>query len=1134
MSKQIGFNELFNKASFDQGVSELVTVLSKITQEIKQAETAGKGLAQALGTQLKKDIASLSSSSKNLSKEMADITAKMDNFKATNVKITQTTKEYEKEVERLNKELEKLKNTQSQVNNENERTSKTTSSAKNSFSQMSQALLGVAAGAALVHRGITILKDQLVKAVQSTLEFEVAMKGVQAVSRSTEAELELLTSNANKLGATTEKTAGQVANLQMELAKLGFDPTEIIAATQSIVDLSTATGEDLVKSGIVAAATLRAFGLEATEMSRVTDVMTGSFVRSGLDLEKFRESMKLVAPIAAATGVEIEVTTAALSKLADTGISGSLAGTALRNLLSSMADPTEDLTKLLGKLDSSLGDGVKSSEDFSKALVALKKSNIDLETAVQMVDVRARSAFFTLVEQADSIEALTLEYKILNGETQEIARVMRDTLSNDLEIANSAFDALRRNIVEQFVPAGRELAQNLTILSEYFRFLVTDMGNASKEADKFFGVIDKNYGIFQPFVQLWNSFMKGAEDTVILRRSEEAMTQLGIELDRTGISLQELNSQLELFKETSEMIESKDTSKIYHLLNEAGEEYSNILVSLRAGVLNAEEATKLYNSRLKETVQTTKEQFELQKKSYEKLLIDIKTNKAFRDVEIEQMGDLSLINEKYLTEEQKASKERTKRLSDEIFDMQLKAKAYEDFFKTYTEEEKLLKNVEKAKKGSFDKSLLDEEADQIRKKNKELETSIRLESSLVETKLNGEIALLEQQKKGQGTPEEKIGIEIRLNEKRIELAKKRYETELAVIDALYKSDKDYLLRREVAYENYVNAINKLNFDKKDSITKFVVEEKGQIQDAVDFFKKKSDERLKIHTEGLLAQTDADWKADQANKKSEEEKKQDRLEQAEMVARGLSDITRSIFDNQQLARENEMNAIDAWEQERIRMAGDNEEAIAAIEKEAEERRKKVRIEQAKSDKKEAIFQIALQTAVAVMRALSSSPPPKNFIEAAIVGAIGAAQAAVVLARPLPQFEKGTNYSPEGKAIVGEAGSELIIDGRTKQARLSPDRASITHLSKGSQVIPAHITQKLLTDPNFDYNGVAEKYLNKSTVIKVESDPIDYSRFGAEVREAIKEIPINQTNFDERGVTNYVVKRNVRLRRLNKRY
>lgn len=1125
MAKQVGFNELFNKASFDQGVNELVIILSKITTEIQKAETAGKNLATALGQQLKNDISSLSSSSSNLSKEISTITTKMDQFKATTVQIDKVTKEYEKEVTRLKNELDKLKQSQANVNAETEKAGKVTNSAKNSFAQLSQSLVGIASGATLVHRAISIFKDQLSQAIDSTLEFEKAMKAVQAVSRSSADELELLTNNANKLGATTEKTAGQVAKLQLELAKLGFDPTEILAVTKSIVDLSTATGEDVVKAGTVAAATLRAFGLESVEMSRVTDVMTGSFVRSALDLEKFRESMKLVAPIAAATGVELEVVTASLSKLADTGIFGSLAGTAMRNLLSSMADPTEDLTKLLGKLDSSLADGIKSSEDFSRALVVLKKSNIDLETAVQMVDVRARSAFFTLVEQADAIGGLTLEYKILNGETQEIARVMRDTLSNDIDIANSAFDALRRNIVEQFIPTGRDLMQTLAILSEYFRFLVIDISSASKESDKFFAIMQKNYGIFQPFVDLWKSFIEGAEDTVIFRRSEEEMGQLGLELNRTGISLKSLSNELNLFNKTSDMLKSKDTAGIFKMLEEAGSDYADILVSVKEGTLTNEEATNLYNFRLKESIQTTKEQYEIHKQTYQQLLKNIKTNNTFRDIEREKLGEAINLAENQLTEEQKASKKKIDMMSEELFDMGRKKIAYEEFFKLYKEEEKLLKSVQKANKGLFDRAILDKGKEELQKQNKILQDKLKLENDLSEVSLKRAIELAKLDAKTEKDPIKKLEIQKQTYLLQIELAKLRYKNEVKILDQLYKDDANILLKREKAYQNYVENINKVGDDFLSEQIDFQNNATKNLSKAVEDATKKGHDSLKKLAKDRIDQISKD-------KKTEvdlEEEKWDKIQNiAQEAAQGLSQITRFIFDNQQVARENEMNAVDAWEKERIRLAGDNQDAIAAIEREAEERRKKIRIEQAKADKKEAIFQILIQTAVNVVKAFG------NPLKMILAGAVGAAQAALVAARPLPQFAKGTNNSPGGLAIVGEKGSELIVDGKTGKPRLSPDRPSITSLSKGSQVIPAHITHKLLTDPSFDYNGVAEKHLNKAQSIKIEKEQIDYSRFGAEMRQAVKDIPINQTNFDERGVTNYVVKRNVRLRRLNKRY
>lgn len=1127
MAQQIGFNELFNKASFDQGVSELVKVIGKITEEIELAELAGRMLSETLGRKVKEEIKSLSAASKTLTKDIADITAKMDAFKATNIKLTETTKAYEKEVNRLKNELEKLKTEQQKVNTEVEKGTKAKGNLAKMSNALAQSFIGVASGAAIIQRGIQVLTEQLRLAVESTIAFEKVMKEVQAVSGATGDELKLLTANANKLGATTEKTAQQVAEAQKELAKLGFSTPEILLATKAIVDLSTATQEDLVKSAEVSAATLRSFGLDVSELQRVTDVMTKSFIISALDLEKFRESMKLVAPIAANTGVEIETITAALAKLSDTGISGSLSGTALRNLLSSLADPTEKLVKFIGQYDETLKDGIQSSEDFTRALKVLKESNIDLETAVSMVDVRARSAFFTLVNYADDVEYLALELKYLDNETEEVAKTMRDSLANDIDIANSSFDSLRRNLIEGYIPAMREAVQASTTLSEAMRLFNAGVIYHDSTIVKLL----KTYFEWLKMVHPLSVSLKVATTALGLFGVEFSSLEEDVEKGKAAETFENMSTNVGKMIEEFGKVDSavRANKSATEILNGTSKDAEAGLIALRmsftklAHVTDDQDFLKLVIGQTEKQIKTAYgfiTALEAEEKTLQSLIDGLKEEAKKKELSEAQTtilknAEVALMNVRNLrfAQDEKLiqlmgtmniqTEEEIQKLLEKAEVQSKLVKLQNDLRQIYAKiaEEQAKYNLDEAESNEIKLILLEDYK------------QARLNTQKVI--LNGE---LESIRRSEESEEEK--------NVRIQIAYAKHKQTLLNID------REYLKQKEAINEKELSDFGKTLSEevKKDGAQKTAF--KKSENEMLNFFKDKANEQFDIFINGLNAQSDADWDDEQKRIKAEAEKRQQRIEAAQQLAQGLSDITRSIFDNQQLARENEMNAIDAWEQERIRMAGDNEEAIAAIEKEAEERRKKVRIEQAKADKKEAIFQILIRTAVGIMNALTSFPP--NPILAAVIGATGALQAATVAARPLPQFEKGTNYSPEGRAIVGEAGSELIIDGRTKQARLSPDRASITHLSKGSQVIPAHITQKLLTDPNFDYNGVAEKYLNKSTVIKVEQEKNDFDMLAKRVEQAITNIPINQTNFDERGVTNYVVKRNVRLRRLNKRY
>lgn len=163
------------------------------------------------------------------------------------------------------------------------------------------------------------------------LEYRMAM--VKAVARATDEEFVMLKGNARELGASTEYTATEVAGLQLAYARMGFVPDQIRQITGATLDLATATGEDLARSADVVGVTLRGFNLQADQAQRVVDVMTKSFNASSLQLGYFYDAIKYVAPIASEANVSLEETAAMLGVLADRGIRGSQAGTALRRIL---------------------------------------------------------------------------------------------------------------------------------------------------------------------------------------------------------------------------------------------------------------------------------------------------------------------------------------------------------------------------------------------------------------------------------------------------------------------------------------------------------------------------------------------------------------------------------------------------------------------------------------------------------------------------------------------------------------------------------------------------------------------------------------------------------------------------------
>jgi len=294
------------------------------------------------------------------------------------------------------------------------------------------------------------------KAVVGTgKEFQQKMADVKAISGATATEFTALEKNARALGKTTVFTAANVGELSKEFAKLGFTASEIIKVTKGTLALASAVGSDLATSAATAGTTLRGFGLDVSETGRVTDVMALSMSKSALDMQKFTDSMKYVAPIAKLAGVSLEGTTAILGSLANAGIDGSMAGTSLRRILL-------EAGKAGSKLADRMGGPIESMEDFQEKLKRLRDEGFDpLTEGADLVGKRAVTAFAILLEGADKTDKLTEALMNAGGAAQEMADIQLDTLDGDLRKLSSATDELSIKMFDLAEESLRNVTQGM-------------------------------------------------------------------------------------------------------------------------------------------------------------------------------------------------------------------------------------------------------------------------------------------------------------------------------------------------------------------------------------------------------------------------------------------------------------------------------------------------------------------------------------------------------------------------------------------------------------------------------------------------------------------------------------------------
>ena len=279
------------------------------------------------------------------------------------------------------------------------------------------------------------LVDAFKGATRVGAEFEQNIKNLSVIAGATGGKLKQLEQSALKLGGSTKFTASEVANLQIEFSKLGFTSDEILEVTEGTLNLATAFGLDLSQSASVAGSTLRAFGLDASETVRMTDVMATSFASTALDMDKFTNSMSFVAPVAKVAGFSLEETTAVLGTLANAGISGSMAGTSLRQVFLELSNENSKLAKRLGGT-------VSNSEELTQALNKLKEEGIGTAEMKDLVGQRAVSAFSILLDGADDVANLTEKFNDATGAGQAMATEMLDTLQSKFKIMQSASEDL--------------------------------------------------------------------------------------------------------------------------------------------------------------------------------------------------------------------------------------------------------------------------------------------------------------------------------------------------------------------------------------------------------------------------------------------------------------------------------------------------------------------------------------------------------------------------------------------------------------------------------------------------------------------------------------------------------------------
>jgi TP901 family phage tail tape measure protein len=301
------------------------------------------------------------------------------------------------------------------------------------------------------------------------IDFEKQMSRVKAIASASEEEFARLKETAMELGATTSKSASEIALGMEDVAAMGFNVNEIIGAMPGIIAAAEASGADLATTSGIVAAALNSFQLEASDASKVADILAKTANISAANINDMGYAFKYAAPVANTLGISMEELAAMTGIMVDSGLEGSQAGTTLRMALLSLADPTSEGAKALENLGVKATDANGNFLDFADILpqfVDGLEGMTDAQKAAELSTIFGTEAVSGMLAVIGggigNFEDFTEALENSAGASKQTADIMKDNVAASFDEFKGALETLSIDISDEFLPTFREIVDTGT------------------------------------------------------------------------------------------------------------------------------------------------------------------------------------------------------------------------------------------------------------------------------------------------------------------------------------------------------------------------------------------------------------------------------------------------------------------------------------------------------------------------------------------------------------------------------------------------------------------------------------------------------------------------------------------------
>lgn len=326
---------------------------------------------------------------------------------------------------------------------------------------------------------INSLKDVVGQTIEVGKAFNSSMSNVAAISGATDEELKMLRDTAKEFGSTTKFSASQAADALGYMALAGWDAETSASALGGVLDLAAASGMDLAAASDMVTDYMSAFGMEAKDSAYFADLLAYAQGNANTTAQGLGEAFKNSAANMHAAGQDIETTIALLSMMANQGLKGSEAGTALTAVMRDMTAKMDEGAIKIGKTSVAVMDASGNYRDMTDILMDVEAAtngmgDAERATALQSTFTSDSIKGLNLILNAGVGEAAKFEEQLRNssGAASEMSKIMNDNLNGDLTNLGSKLEGVQIAIYEKFEPALRDGVKVLDDLLDAINFVV--------------------------------------------------------------------------------------------------------------------------------------------------------------------------------------------------------------------------------------------------------------------------------------------------------------------------------------------------------------------------------------------------------------------------------------------------------------------------------------------------------------------------------------------------------------------------------------------------------------------------------------------------------------------------------------